>query len=133
MASSSSRGMAERREPSVDPEAHMRRRKCQMEREISLRRVFSILVLLLSWYVLRADISHATIVDYLFEPPQFTLGQTTPFLDVAPNFGPTTFLTSFTDDVDPNGYQITNDVNENVLGQSLFAPVVTSPLTLAFN
>src|SRR5262249_36216541 len=103
-----------------------------MDREISLRRASSILVLLLSWYVLRADISHAQI--YTFEPPQFTLGQTTPLLNVAPNFGLTNFLTSFTDAVDPNGYEITNfDENILMLGQWLFAPVVTSPLTLTFN
>ncbi len=38
----------------------------------------------------------ADVAVYTFESPQFTTGQATPLLDVAPNSGPSTFLASFT-------------------------------------
>jgi hypothetical protein len=86
-------------------------------------------------YALGASVSEAAPIIYSFEAPDFLLGQTTPLLDKPPDAaGPPTFTTSFTDAVNPDGYQITN-IAENALmvGQSLFAPIVTSPLTLTFN
>lgn len=71
---------------------------------------------------------------YTFESPEFTNGQTTPLLSIPPNAGPATFLTSFTDLVDANGFLITT-VAENALmvGQALLEPTATSALTLTFN
>ena len=78
--------------------------------------------------------AQATPVTYTFESPNFSLGQTTPLLNVAPNVGAGTFLTSFTDTIDATGYSITN-IQENALmtGQSMFALTAISPLTLTFN
>jgi PEP-CTERM motif len=76
----------------------------------------------------------ATPVVYTFEAPNFTLGQTTPLLNVAPNVNPGTFLASFTDSTTPNGFQITNLAEAAIItGQALFSPFVVDPLNLAFN
>src|SRR5438874_1468328 len=45
-----------------------------------------------------------TVFTYTFETPNFTLGQTTPLLNVAPNIGDATFRTSFAAATDPAGY-----------------------------
>ena len=99
-----------------------------------MRRVCCVFTLALCWAVAFAGTSHADAFTYTFESPNFTLGSTTPLLNVAPNVGASTFRTSFTDTVNANGYSITN-IPENGLisGQSLFAAIVTSPLTLTFS
>jgi hypothetical protein len=77
----------------------------------------------------------ATMADalYTFEAPQFTVGQTTPLLNEAPNSGNPSFTTSFTS-ATANGYQITSSGFSPVItGQALFAPSPTDPLQLAFN
>ncbi|MBV8131912.1 MAG: VPDSG-CTERM sorting domain-containing protein [Alphaproteobacteria bacterium] len=100
-----------------------------------MRPRFLALFTVLCLCALGAGVSDAAPIIYSFEAPGFLLGQTTPLLNKPPDAaGPPTFTTSFTDAVDPNGYQITN-IPENglMVGQSLFAPIVTSPLTLTFN
>jgi len=68
---------------------------------------------------------------YTFEAPQFTLGETTPLLNQAPNSGDPTFRTSFTS---TGTYQITNLDNSGVIvGQALFAPSTFAALQLAFS
>jgi hypothetical protein len=68
---------------------------------------------------------------YTFEAPQFTLGETTPLLNQAPNSGDPAFKTSFTS---TGTYQITNLDNSGVIvGQALFAPITTAALQLAFS
>jgi len=55
---------------------------------------------------------------YTFEAPQFTLGETTPLLNQAPNSGDPAFKTSFTS---TGTYQISNQGGSGVIvGQSLF-------------
>jgi hypothetical protein len=81
-----------------------------------------------------AETSRADTFTYTFELPIFTMGQMTPLLNVAPNIGAGTFTTSFTDTIDPNGYEITTlKANNLISGQSLFSPIVVSPLTLTFS
>jgi len=62
---------------------------------------------------------------YTFAPPQFTLGQTTPLLNIAPNSGDPAFNTSFTDF--PLPFQITI---RQTLGGSFSPP---SRLRLTFS
>lgn len=70
---------------------------------------------------------------YTFEAPQFTLGETTPLLNRAPNTGNATFATSFTS-ATVNGYEISNfDPNTLMVGQILYAPTTTDALNLTFN
>jgi hypothetical protein len=100
-----------------------------------MHRRFPTFFMVLCLYALRTGVSDAAPIIYSFEAPDFLLSQTTPLLNKPPDAaGPPTFTTSFTDAVNPNGYQITN-IPENglIIGQSLFAPIVTSPLTLTFN
>jgi hypothetical protein len=100
-----------------------------------MHRRFPTVLTVLCLYALGAGVSDAAPIIYSFEAPDFLLGQTTPLLNKPPDAaGPPTFTTSFTDAVNPNGYQITN-IPENglMVGQSLFAPIVSSPLTLTFN
>jgi hypothetical protein len=53
---------------------------------------------------------------YTFEAPQFTLGETTPLLDQAPNSGDPAFRTSFTvTGIITGPYQITNLNNSGVI------------------
>jgi len=76
-------------------------------------------------------------IVYTFEEPQFTLGQTVPLLNKAPNSGDPAFSTSFTG----GRYQITNlSANPLIVGQALFEPLLPvgppfpgSPLQLTFN
>jgi hypothetical protein len=77
---------------------------------------------------------------YTFEAPQFTLGETTPLLDQAPNSGDPAFRTSFTVDQTfvPGTFEITNLNNSGVIvGQALFQPflpaIANHTLTLTFN
>lgn len=81
-----------------------------------------------------AGAANAAPIVYTFESPVFTSGQTTPLLNLSPNVGPATFLTSFTDAATPNAYTIST-IHENALmvGQSLFEPTAISALTLTFN
>jgi hypothetical protein len=68
---------------------------------------------------------------YTFEAPQFTLGETTPLLNQAPNSGDPAFKTSFTS---TGTYQITNLDNSGVIvGQALFAPITSAALQLTFS
>jgi hypothetical protein len=54
---------------------------------------------------------------YTFEAPQFTLGQTAPLLNIAPNSGDAAFNTSFTS---AGLYQIINvDFSAVIVGQAL--------------
>jgi len=74
------------------------------------------------------------VYTYTFETPNFTVGQTTPLLNMAPNIGPTTFLTSFTDPVNTNGFAISSsDNNSLMVNQALLEQTATSALTLTFN
>jgi hypothetical protein len=75
------------------------------------------------------------VATYTFEAPEFTIRQTTPLLNMPPNTGPATFLTSFTDSVDVNGFTISNFLGNNLMvGQALLEPLgFTSALTLTFN
>src|SRR5215813_3691855 len=100
-----------------------------------MSRRFCVFVLVLCCCVLFAETSRADSFAYTFESPNFTLGQTTPLLNIAPNVGAATFRTSFTDTVDPTAYQISNmPVNRLISGPALFAPfATTSALTLTFN
>jgi hypothetical protein len=69
---------------------------------------------------------------YTFDGPQFTLGQTTPLLNKAPNSGNPAFNTSFTS---ANPYIIT-DIDESgvIVGQALAQPLGNATaLDLAFN
>jgi hypothetical protein len=77
---------------------------------------------------------------YTFEAPQFTLGETTPLLNQAPNSGDPAFRTSFTVDETflPSTFEITNLNNSGVIvGQALFQPflpaIANHTLTLTFN
>jgi hypothetical protein len=84
----------------------------------------------------------ASLADniYTFEAPQFTLGETTPLLNQAPNSGDPAFRTSFTVDETflPSTFEITNLNNSGVIvGQALFQPflpaIANHTLTLTFN
>lgn len=82
-----------------------------------------------------AAAARADTVIYTFEPPQFTVGQTTPLLNRAPNSGLATFRASFTSSPTAGGFLIAN-FQPNVLfsGQSLFDPLLPADvLTLTFN
>jgi hypothetical protein len=80
-----------------------------------------------------ASVARADVV-YTFETPNFTLNQTTPILNVAPNTNPGSFLASFTDTVNANGYVIFNGQSNGLMvGQSIIAPTVTDALMLTFN
>ena len=84
--------------------------------------------------LLASHAAHATPVVYTFDAPNFTLGQTTPLLNVAPNVNPGTFLASFTDAVTANGFVITNvDQAAVITGQALISPAVLDALTINFN
>jgi PEP-CTERM motif len=99
-----------------------------------MRRPAWTVVLAVCWCVLLASRSGAATFTYTFETPNFTSGQTTPLLNVAPNIGGGTFLTSFTDASDPDGYEIAPfQPNPLVTGLSLVAPTTTTPLSLTFN
>jgi hypothetical protein len=81
---------------------------------------------------LASQAAHATPVIYTFESPNFTVGQTTPLLNVAPNVNPGTFLASFTDAA--NGFQITNTLAaSNITGQALTSPPIREALSITFN
>jgi len=84
--------------------------------------------------LLASHAAQATPVVYTFEAPNFTLGQTTPLLNVAPNVNPGTFLASFTDLVTANGFVVTNvDQAAVITGQALISPVVVDALTITLN
>lgn len=74
-------------------------------------------------------------VSYTFEPPQFTLGQTTPLLNRAPNSGLATFRASFTSGPTANGFLISNAaLNPLLSGQILQDPGGTPDiLTITLN
>lgn len=81
---------------------------------------------------LASQAAHATPVMYTFESPNFTVGQTTPILNVAPNVNPGTFLASFTDAA--NGFQITTVLQaSNMTGQALTSPPPREALSITFN
>ena len=100
-----------------------------------MRRRFLTSLVVFCASALGAGVSYAAPIIYSFEAPVFTLGQTTPLLNKPPDAaGPATFLTSFTDAVDANGYVISNVHNNNLMvGQTLFELTATSALTLTFN
>jgi hypothetical protein len=100
-----------------------------------MRHAFLTSVVVLCGCVLGAGVSGAAPIIYSFEAPEFTLGQTTPLLNKPPDAaGPATFLTSFTDTVNANGYTISNALMNNLMvGQALLEPTATSALTLTFN
>ena len=82
-----------------------------------------------------AAAARADTVIYTFEPPPFTVGQTTPLLNRAPNGGLATFRASFTSSPAAGGFQILF-FQPNVLfsGQSLIDPNPPGDvLTLTFN
>ena len=97
-------------------------------------RCFRTLCLLL--FVTSAALSvSADTVTYTFGAPQFTIGQTTPLLNRAPNIGSATFRANFTSAPTAGGFLIA-DFQPNVLfsGQSLFDPgAALSVLTISFN
>ena len=65
---------------------------------------------------------------YTFEAPQFTLGQTTPLLNKAPNSGNPAFNTSFTSEFNVT-YWITNTAQSGVIvGQALISPAGVIPI-----
>ena len=100
-----------------------------------MSRLSLISVIILCWCVLGVGVSDAAPIIYSFEPPGFTIGQTTPILNEPPDAaGPANFTTSFTDTVDANGYVISNAHQNNLMvGQALLEPTATSALTLSFN
>jgi hypothetical protein len=70
---------------------------------------------------------------YTFEAPQFTVGQTTPLLNIGPNEGDPAFNTSFTS---TGTYQIVNLFGPSsplIFMQALSAPVTADPLELTFS
>jgi hypothetical protein len=79
-------------------------------------------------------IPRAGIADnlYTFEAPQFTLGETTPILNQAPNSGDPTFNTSFTSSV--NFLIAAASVSPVIVGQALFVQAgEIGSLQLAFS
>jgi hypothetical protein len=59
-----------------------------------------------SLVALIASPASATPVTYNFEAPNFTGGQLTPLVNVAPNIGPGTFLTTFAGSPTGNGFGV---------------------------
>ena len=57
---------------------------------------------------------------YTFESPVFSLGETTPMLDCAPNTGPSDFLTSFVPERNYGSFSIQNSINPNFSGNYIF-------------
>jgi hypothetical protein len=87
----------------------------------------------LSLFVL-ATPAQSDVVTYTFEAPVFTLGQTTPLLDVAPNVGPASFLASFTSAPSATGFLITaSGPNPLFTGQILLDPTEPDSLTVTLN
>jgi hypothetical protein len=72
---------------------------------------------------------------YNFDPPNFTLGATTPLSNVPPNIGMLGLLTSFSSAPTANGFTIGNTpLNPLFSGQMLYDPVMPADsLTLNFN
>jgi hypothetical protein len=77
----------------------------------------------------------ATTIVYTFEGPQFTVGSSTPLLNVAPNVGDPTFRTDFTSAPTTNGLDIAAfQPNPLFSGNSLFDPFgPVDPLLLTFS
>ncbi len=97
------------------------------------RYVFPLLVFSVLCFTLPLS-ARADTVTYTFETPQFTLGQTTPLLNKAPNVGSPTFLTSFTSSPTPSGLSILNFLpNPLFTGNSLVVPAGPETLTISFN
>ncbi len=98
-------------------------------------RCFRTLCLLL--FVTSAALSvSADTVTYTFGAPQFTIGQTTPLLNRAPNIGSPTFLTSFTSSPSAGGFEISSFLpNPLFTGNSLVEPFGPpfDTLTISFN
>lgn len=82
-----------------------------------------------------APAAEAAIVTYTFNSPQFTVGQTTPLLNRAPNVGDPTFLTSFTSVPTAAAFQIQPfAANPLLSGNVLFIPAGgNNDLILTFN
>lgn len=99
-----------------------------------MRRWFLTSIAVMSWTATSA-LAVPTPVAYEFEAPVFTNFEFTPLLNRPPDAaGPSTFRTSFTDAADPAGYQIfVFAANPLMVGQILYAPTATSPLTLTFS
>lgn len=79
---------------------------------------------------------NADTVTYTFESPQFTVGQTTPLLNIAPNTGSPTFLASFTSSPFAGGFRIDFfQPNPLFTGNLLYDPSVfpVDTLTISFN
>lgn len=98
-----------------------------------MRGLNQLLCALVLGVVLTAPVQ-AELVTYNFNAPQFTLNQSTPLLNRAPNIGLNTFLTSFTSAPRTNAFLV-GDFQPNPLfsGPALFAPQFPDTLTLAFN
>ena len=82
-----------------------------------------------------ASAAHAAVVTYTFESPNFALGQTTPLTNVAPNIGPSSFLTTFTASPTTNGFVIANfQPNPLLSGLILYDPTApVDTLSIGFN
>lgn len=78
--------------------------------------------------------ARAELVTYNFNAPQFTLNESTPLLNRAPNIGLNTFLASFTSAPRADAFVVSNfQPNPLFSGPSLVAPQFPDTLTLAFN
>ena len=79
----------------------------------------------------------AATVTYNFEPPAFAAGQTTPFLNYAPQIGSSAFRADFTSSPSANGLVIGTIASSPLFsGQSLFDPFPPSganTLTITLN
>jgi hypothetical protein len=100
-----------------------------MKSKPTMKSKLSVVALVGAGVAILCGIPQAGMADnvYTFEEPQFTLGQTVPLLNKAPNSGDPAFSTSFTSS---GNYQITNsDLSGGIVGQALFEPL-TFPLPI---
>jgi hypothetical protein len=96
--------------------------------------IINLLALFIAGIIARTE---AATVTYTFEPPAFAAGQTTPFLNYAPQIGSSSFRANFTSSPSANGLVIgTIAASPLFSGQCLFdplPPVGVNTLTITLN
>jgi hypothetical protein len=104
---------------------------------IGMKALYALAITVLTLFGGVTGTCRADVVSYTFEAPNFAFGQPTPIINAPPNVGNPAFLTTFRDVADPGGATITNTTsfqpNNLMMGQFLFEPNSTGPLTLTFN